>query len=51
MLKFICSCAGVAVFVGFIMLVGSPHYIETIIALCLGVGVGFGLYLKFRAKK
>ena len=46
MLKLLCACLGVATFIGFMVLVGNPHYIETIIGLALGCGVGLGLYLK-----
>ena len=38
-LFFSASC-GIGVFAGFIMLVGSSHYIETIVGLCLG-GITF----------
>ena len=51
MLKSISAIIGIAVFVGFMSLVGSPHYIETIIGLCLGIAAGFGFYFKFRKKK
>lgn len=48
MFKAFCLLLGVSVAIGFIMLVGTAHYIETIIALCLGAAAGFGFYFKFR---
>lgn len=48
MRKYFCAFCGIAVFVGFMSLVGNPHVVETIIGLCLGAIVWFGLYFKLR---
>ena len=48
MLKYFCAFCGLAVFVGFIGLVGNPHVVETVIGLCLGLFVGMGLYFKLK---
>ena len=50
MFKMICTVLGVATFVVFMSLVGNPHVVETIIGICLGCFVGFGLYFS-RTKK
>ncbi len=51
MLKLLCTALGIGVFVAFMILVGNPHYIETIIGLVLAVCVGFGSYFIFSKRK
>lgn len=41
---------GVAVFVGFMMLLGNPHRDETLIGLCLGAGTFLGVQFMMRSK-
>jgi len=50
MFKYICFAIGIAVFVGFMSLVGNPHVVETVIGLCLGSAAGLWIYFKFRKK-
>jgi len=40
--------AGLSVFAGWIMLVGNPHVVETVIGLVLGVAAGFWVFFKLR---
>lgn len=41
----------IAIFVGFMSLVGSPHVVETSIGLVISIGVGVWVYLKVSGKK
>jgi len=50
MLKYISLAIGIVVFVGFMMLVKSPHVVETIIGLGLGTASGIWVHFKFRKK-
>jgi hypothetical protein len=51
MLKYFCFIGGLSVFVMFMVLVGNPHVVETVIGLCLGATAGLWLYFKLRKKK
>ena len=46
MAKYIGIIAGLAVFGGWMSIVGNPHVVETVIGLIIGAGVAFWVYKK-----
>jgi hypothetical protein len=48
MAKLLGWIAGLSVFVGWIMLVGNPHVVETVIGLLLALIAGFWVFFKLR---
>ena len=48
MAKLIGWVVGLSVFVGWIMLVGNPHVVETVIGLVLALIAGFWVFFKLR---
>ena len=48
MAKLLGWIAGLSVFVGWIMLIGNPHVVETVIGLLFALIAGFWVFFKLR---
>lgn len=51
MSKLIGLITGLAVFLGWLSLVGNPHVVETVIGLVLALISGFWVFFKIRGKR
>lgn len=51
MRNYIGLIVGLAVFAGWLSIVGNPHVVETVIGLVLGVGSGLWIHFKVRRSK